>query len=183
MPSSRRPSSRKKLLTAAANLIAEDGVMNLTIERTAANAGVTKAGLVYHFKTRDELLSALVENMVEELDSQTHGSEQVKRESTPKSLLSSMENLTFNMPPEQKRFLANMLAVASTHEHLMPPVRTLFAKGYNGLDCGGNPGLTLILAAALDGILLLELLKLHIFTPEQVALMHKTIRELSAELD
>ena len=64
----RRPSSRDKILDAAISIVAEAGVPQLTIEAAAAAAGVTKAGLIYHFKTRDDLLAAVVETMASEID-------------------------------------------------------------------------------------------------------------------
>lgn len=181
-PAAGRPSSREKLLHAAADLVAEHGVQHLTIEAAAAAAGVTKAGLIYHFKTRDDLLSALVEHMVGELDLQTHGGVLVEGEATPKSLIGSMEKFTFDMQPAQKRLLSNMLAAATTHPHLLPPVRTLFEKGYNDLNQGSVAGRALLLSAALDGLLLLELLQLHTFSPSQRKSMRSELQQLARDL-
>ncbi|WP_092950511.1 TetR/AcrR family transcriptional regulator [Paracidovorax konjaci] len=178
----RRPSSREKLLSAAADLVAEHGVQHLTIEATAAAAGVTKAGLIYHFKTRDDLLSALVEHMVGELDFQTRGGSVVDGEVSLKSLVDGLEQFTFDMPPAQKRLLTNMLAAATTHPHLLPPVRSLFEKSYSSLDRGPMAGRALLLSAALDGLLLLELLQLHTFSPNQRDSMRSAFRDLSRDL-
>ncbi|WP_092954104.1 TetR/AcrR family transcriptional regulator [Paracidovorax konjaci] len=178
----RRPSSREKLLSAAADLVAEHGVQHLTIEATAAAAGVTKAGLIYHFKTRDDLLSALVEHMVGELDIQTHGKALAESASSLKSQIDVMEKFTFDMQPAQKRLLTNMLAAATTHPHLLPPVRSLFEKGYTGLDRGPMAGRALLLSAALDGLLLIELLQLHTFSPNQLDSIRSALRDLSRDL-
>jgi len=61
-----RSSSREKLLDAAADLISQGSVHELTLEGVAAAAGVTKGGLIYHFKTKDELVGAVVESYVRE---------------------------------------------------------------------------------------------------------------------
>ncbi|WP_289241881.1 TetR/AcrR family transcriptional regulator [Delftia sp.] len=72
----RRPSSRDKILDAATALVSERGVQQLTIEAAAAAAGVTKAGLIYHFKTRDELLVAVVESMARTIDLYSRAAEE-----------------------------------------------------------------------------------------------------------
>jgi AcrR family transcriptional regulator len=60
-----RPSLRPQLLDAALDLIAEDGVAALTYEALSARTGVSKGGLLYHFPSKDALLDALTERLVE----------------------------------------------------------------------------------------------------------------------
>jgi AcrR family transcriptional regulator len=51
----------ERLLLAAAGVIKRDGACSLTLESVAAEAGVSKGGLLYHFPTKDALLEALVD--------------------------------------------------------------------------------------------------------------------------
>ncbi len=60
-----RPSLRPKLLDAALDLIAEDGVGALTYEALALRTGVSKGGLLYHFPSKDALLDALAERLID----------------------------------------------------------------------------------------------------------------------
>lgn len=46
-------------------MVLTEGVGALTLEAVAAEAGVSKGGLLYHFATKDELLSGMVERLVE----------------------------------------------------------------------------------------------------------------------
>ncbi|MGM3277938.1 TetR/AcrR family transcriptional regulator [Ralstonia sp. 24A2] len=175
--------SRDKILDAAADLMAERGVTQLTIQATADAVGITKAGLIYHFKTRDDLLTALVERMVAELDAQV--GIPAPDDAEPISLRAKMAELTsftFDMPASQKKLMANMLAAASAHPHLLPPVQALFTRSYEALDHGPKAGLAQLLSVALDGLLLLELLQLHEFTPDQRAAMRKAVEELARGL-
>jgi AcrR family transcriptional regulator len=55
-----RPSSRERILKAAETVIARDGGGNLTLESVAAEAGISKGGLLYHFKTKNELILGLM---------------------------------------------------------------------------------------------------------------------------
>src|SRR6478735_4735034 len=57
-----RPSSRTAILEAAFRLAgADDGALPITFEATAREAGVTKGGVQYHFRTREELVLAVAE--------------------------------------------------------------------------------------------------------------------------
>ncbi|WP_043353821.1 TetR/AcrR family transcriptional regulator [Cupriavidus basilensis] len=175
--------SRDKILDAAADLMAKRGVTQLTIQATADAVGITKAGLIYHFKTRDDLLTALVERMVAELDAQVgvpapNDAEPV----SPRAKMAELTSFTFDMPASQKQLMTNMLAAASAHPHLLPPVQALFARSYEALDRGPKAGLAQLLSVALDGLLLLELLQLHEFTPDQRAAMRKTVEKLARDL-
>ncbi|VTS08878.1 TetR/AcrR family transcriptional regulator [Tuwongella immobilis] len=49
------------LLTAATRVILNQGISALTLDAVAKEAGVSKGGVLYSFKTKDELLQALVE--------------------------------------------------------------------------------------------------------------------------
>lgn len=60
-----RPSLRPQLLDAALDLIAEDGVGALTYEALSLRTGVSKGGLLYHFPSKDALLEALTERLVD----------------------------------------------------------------------------------------------------------------------
>jgi len=52
-------------LDAAERLIARDGVQHLTIARVAEEAAVSKGGLFYHFPSKEALVQAMVQRMVE----------------------------------------------------------------------------------------------------------------------
>lgn len=54
------PDVRAKLLAAAVRLFAEQGVVGTTVAEIAKRAGVTSAMVHYYFKTKDQLLDAVV---------------------------------------------------------------------------------------------------------------------------
>ena len=55
-----RGDTRAKLLDAAGAVIRRDGPQALTLDAVAAQAGVSKGGLLYHFRSKRELLDGLV---------------------------------------------------------------------------------------------------------------------------
>ncbi|TCW64102.1 TetR/AcrR family transcriptional regulator [Burkholderia sp. SRS-25] len=182
-----RSSSRDRLLDAAAELVASQGIQNLTIEAVAAAAKVTKAGLVYHFKTRDDLLAALIERVVGELDMlDLRAQEALEVDDSAKPLKSSMaelSKLTFDMPEDRRLLLANLLAATSLYPHLAGPVRDFYSRSYARVaQSGPDAGQVLALVVALDGIALLEVLNLHRFTPEQRQVLRDTLESAIRKL-
>lgn len=174
-----RSSSRGKLLDAAAELIACGSVQDLTLEGVAAAAGVTKGGLIYHFKTKDELLGAVVARMIEQLDQRTRD-KAAKRGHTPGALLQALIDDTFDMLPSEKLLLTNLLAAATQYPHLLGPVQQAYHRVYNEFaEAGPQAGLALAISAALDGLTLLELLNLHQFTQRQREAIREALQQLA----
>ena len=60
-PGAANPDARARLLDAAVHLFAEQGVSGTTVSEIAERAGVTSAMVHYYFKTKDQLLDAVVE--------------------------------------------------------------------------------------------------------------------------
>ena len=50
-----------------------DGVARLTLEAAAAEAGLSKGGVLYHFPTRDALVAGMVSKIIEEFDRRHRG--------------------------------------------------------------------------------------------------------------
>src|SRR4051794_13872946 len=53
--------TRDRLLDAAATVVHRDGAQALTLDAVAKEAEVSKGGLLYHFKSKNELVNAMVE--------------------------------------------------------------------------------------------------------------------------
>ncbi len=65
-----RPSSRPLILDAAIRVTEREGITHLTLEAVADEAGLTKGGLMYHFRTRDELLLAIQQHLIDTWEAQ-----------------------------------------------------------------------------------------------------------------
>ena len=57
----RPPKAREALLAAYRDLLVSEGERAATMDAVAARAGVSKGGLLYHFKSKDALAEALLE--------------------------------------------------------------------------------------------------------------------------
>lgn len=54
-----RPSNRPTIVDAALRVAERTGVGSITLEAVAAEAGLTKGGVIYHFPTKPELLAGI----------------------------------------------------------------------------------------------------------------------------
>ncbi|WP_369055285.1 TetR/AcrR family transcriptional regulator [Kineococcus terrestris] len=59
-PATPLPTTRERLLDAFAAVVVATGPRSATLEAVAAEAGVSKGGLLYHFATKDALVDALL---------------------------------------------------------------------------------------------------------------------------
>lgn len=57
------PAARDKVLDAFERLLIERGERETTLDAVAREAGVSKGGLIYHFKSRDALVDGLLERL------------------------------------------------------------------------------------------------------------------------
>lgn len=56
--------AREDILDGAEQLVAREGVKNLTIERVAKEAGKSRGGVLYHFASKQALIEAMVARIV-----------------------------------------------------------------------------------------------------------------------
>lgn len=61
-----RPSNRHRILEAAIQVIHRDGVTGVTFDSVAAEARVTRGGMMYHFPSREALLRAIHQHLADQ---------------------------------------------------------------------------------------------------------------------
>ena len=60
--------TRDRILQAATEVIKQEGVSSLTLDKVAARAGVSKGGFLYHFDSKDALIIGLLNQVMGVLD-------------------------------------------------------------------------------------------------------------------
>lgn len=61
MSISKHTNKKSNLLTAASEIVKEEGVVKLTLEAVAQRAGISKGGLLYHYPSKEALIKGMVE--------------------------------------------------------------------------------------------------------------------------
>jgi AcrR family transcriptional regulator len=65
-----RPSRRTALLDAAATVVRRDGATALTLDAVAAEASVSKGGVLYHFASKRALIDGLISRWLDDFGAQ-----------------------------------------------------------------------------------------------------------------
>lgn len=184
MATSLQPTSRDRILDAAARLVAQTGASHLTLDAVAQAAGVSKGGLLYHFPTKEALLEGMVERHMAAIDRRVQELQSADGAAASNRLLALLTALFESVGPEKRAVGAALLAASASNPALMSPCRAHYAAllaQLESLPCGFEEAALVLLAA--DGLVLGELIQLSPFTPEQreriVAALMKRAAECS----
>ena len=75
--------TKRRIIDAAEEVVLRDGVARLTLDAAAAEAGLSKGGVLYHFPTRDALVAGMVGKIIEEFDRDIEANMERRRRSGP----------------------------------------------------------------------------------------------------
>ncbi|GAA2275045.1 TetR/AcrR family transcriptional regulator [Nonomuraea roseoviolacea subsp. roseoviolacea] len=172
-----RPSSRDRLLDAAAEVLLSDGAESLTLEAVAQRAGVSKGGLFYHFPTKQALVRAMVERLVGAFDQAL-----ARAGDRPGDFLRAYVEATV---PETRaseapdRVTAALLAGVLVDPEGLEPLRERFAAWQERLTRDGvDPAAATVVRLAVDGWWAVRLLGLGEPDPELHARTRAYLMEL-----
>jgi len=172
----RAQASRAKLLAAAEAVILEKGVANLTLDAVAAAAGISKGGLLYHFASKDALIVALVETLVDSINVDLQRAYEAQPEGPGRGVRAMIAESACRIGgdlPRREQLGAALLAAAGSNPALLVPMKRAFSDWMGGLDDEGlPPGVPLLIAAALDGLTFWNLFGLY--SPPEAALVELT---------
>lgn len=147
-PRGGRPSKRSFILMAAEQLVKQQGAAQLTFDRLSEETGISKGGLLYHFASKDDLVLAMMERLLEsreklrrELQSEFSGPD-----AEIKAMIMAQANIRAARTGEGEDELAldsAVLCAASNNRELLAPMRGRFAELLNDFDrseMGGDKG-------------------------------------------
>ncbi|WP_099514837.1 TetR/AcrR family transcriptional regulator [Microvirga ossetica] len=120
-----RKSSREKILDAAAELVSEIDSGRLTLDAVARRAGLSKGGLLYNFPTKDALLQAMVQRLVDEVSAER---EALRAKAEPGRNLEARlctAALLKLRSGRTKEVVNGMLAASAENPRLLDPVRAV----------------------------------------------------------
>jgi TetR/AcrR family fatty acid metabolism transcriptional regulator len=109
----------KEILEASCRVVAQHGFQGATIDRVAEEAGIAKGTIYLYFHTKEELLTAAVEQGIKNFTSQIR--EEVEAVSTPLEKLCRLVEASIELSDKHRDFFKtlllerNFLAAAPTH--------------------------------------------------------------------
>ena len=142
-----RPSRRTELLDAAVAVVRRDGAAALTLDAVAAEAGVSKGGLLYHFASKRDLLDGLVERWLDEF--------QEDIDAAGPGFVAGYVRASDGAKAEE----AGLLAALVADPRVLATVRERYATWQDRIVTeGGDPVEATVARLAADGLWLADLL-------------------------
>ncbi|MGW0576609.1 TetR/AcrR family transcriptional regulator [Streptomyces sp. NPDC002920] len=152
---------REALLNAAVRVVARGGLRKLTYRAVAAEAGVTHGLVVHHFGSRDALIEESLAHTIRTSLSTSQlepGTGKVADFSTGLSEMVTED-------PDTQAFQYELLLESRRRPELLPQIRALYDEYFDAtqrelgrmLPAGADRALTRLVFAALDGLVLHQL--------------------------
>jgi AcrR family transcriptional regulator len=155
-------SSKTKILDCAERIVVRDGVAHLTMDAVAAEAGMSKGGVLYNFPSKDDLIRGMVLRLMQEFEAEM--ARLVAADPEPKGrLLRAYLGGTF--PPDESAYrhqcqvAGALLAAILTNQALLDPLRERFREAQEQLlQDGLDPAHVHLVRLAADGLWMGDLL-------------------------
>jgi len=175
--------TKRRILDAAEQVVLRDGVGHLTLEAAAAEAGLSKGGVLYHFHSRDALVAAMVHRIIEQFDQDIAaylppaGSPEAAR---PGVYARAYVRATFEpATPGEERLGAALLAAAAAEPALLVPLQEAAARWQTALAGDGlDPTTVTAVRMACDGVWLCDLFGLAAPAGDLRASLHASLELL-----
>jgi len=169
-----RPSARTKILDATLELVGDIGVPAITLDGVAIRAGVSKGGLLYHFRFKEQLLAAanehLVRRRVAARDAEAKRLPKGKSRRLKAYVLASVNNRAGNDQISTKLLVAGSMTAESAE-----PIRRYFKERFPPFVDDVGFDRAALAHAATEGLWFMDVLGLSPFTAKQRAQLVKTI--------
>jgi AcrR family transcriptional regulator len=171
---------RERLLDSAEAVLAEHGSQGLTLAAVAARAGVSKGGLLYHFASKDALITGLLERLIAGFDELIE-SYRLERPGwyTRAYVEATFAVLTAQDAAARRRWAA--ACAAATDPVLQRPFAEAQRRWMNeGLDEEPDPELSQLARLAADGLWEAAELDPSLLGPERLRALRERLLALVA---
>jgi AcrR family transcriptional regulator len=140
-----RPSRKLDLFIAATRLVGAKGIEALTIDGLAKAAGVTKGGVQYHFQSKHQLITELLEFLLGSFDEELEGKEGA-------AWLEAYIDLTLSPETEGDAAAAAILTALPPGDPRAQPYEYYATKWRKAAQGFSEPELGQIIRLAADGL-------------------------------
>jgi AcrR family transcriptional regulator len=156
--SDEKQGKRDLVLDAATQIIIEKGAFALTLDAVAAQAGVSKGGLLYHFPSKEALLKGMIERYLSEFSACIHqvaaGLPDVRGRLLRAYIMTSLQN-----DHASSALLVTVLGMIVNQSDLCRPIVHHYEEWLERLSADGTPrALAQIALLTTDGAWLSEAL-------------------------
>lgn len=162
--------TKTRILEAAGRVVLDQGAAGLTLEAVAATANLSKGGLLYHFASKEELLAAMVDRLVDVTEDriQSHRAEDTGAGSWTRGYIRActVEDIPADDPGG--RLGVALLAAGAVSPELTARLRERQVTWRERLhDDGIDADTAMIARLAADGLWLNDIFGLPVLSPDE----------------
>ena len=176
-------SSRERILNAAEARLLAGGPAGLVLDAIAADAGISKGGLLYHFSSKEALVAGLCERMLGRFDHELGVLSELDAEprgAWTRAYLASTVTDEGKPADNSAQLMAGILATLGRDSAHLEAVRERFARWHERLEADGIDRTTATLVRlAADGLWLSALLGLPGLDRERGSETIRALRDLT----
>ena len=165
---------RNLILDCAEQLIRTDGATQLTLEKVAERAKVSKGGLLYHFPTKEQLVAGMIERTIESFERDVQSARASLPEGPGRNALAFMmaaldgQWKSTSARPNPVDLLVSTLTAFSTEPKMVVPIRKAYVRWQQLLEEDGlDPVQATITRLAIDGLTYTEMFGFNAFTEKR----------------
>lgn len=157
--------TKERIISAAEEVVLRSGVSHLTLDAAAAEAGLSKGGVLYHFPTRDALVAGMVDKIIHEFDLDID--RRLVDERGPGSFTRAYIRATLTpsgaTADREDRLGAALIAAAAAQPSLLLPLQEAADRWQARLeDDGIDPVVATLVRLACDGLWMSDLFGLAV---------------------
>lgn len=171
---------QEAILDAAERVVGRDGPVHLTLDAVAREAGISKASVLYDYKSKQTLIEKIVERAFQR-DHDHHAAVEARLENGDNRAILGRIAAAATPPPKAFRAVAlNLSAALTLDQNLRQQMRmNQSAVICRVMDTATEPRGALLAYLALEGLKLLEHLDFHQFEPAERSRIIKEIAWLA----
>mgnify|MGYP001809706978 CR=1 FL=1 len=173
------PNARDTILDAAIAIVREQGVSKLTLDAAAKMANLSKGGVLYHFKSKDDLIRAMVSRMIDSCEAlkQSHYDTEAPG---PYRHARALVRCAFDLNgPAYDPVGGGLLAAAGINPQLLAPFHEKFHQWMDEVASDSpDPIRSALVCLAMDGYMFDRMLNLPMYDDDMLARIQQTALDL-----
>lgn len=156
------------MLEAAETVAARDGASNLTLEAVAAEAGISKASVLYDYNSKQELLQAVIERRIAIDDAKVDRIRDKLGQTDNSGILAHLLAEPLEICEDERSVAMCLCAMVAQNAEIRRPVEALIRRRIKSIqETSEKPDGPMLAFLAMEGLKTLEWFGLHRWTDEE----------------
>lgn len=152
--------AKTKILSAAASVVGRSGAAHLTIDAVAAEAKLSKGGVLYHFPSKRAILQGMLDRLISRFAERISRYE-AELVGQPDAAIRALILADRDQDAEERAMALALLAAAAEDPELLAPARAFISQWFQAVEASsGNAQLGILLLLATEGLRFLDMLDL-----------------------